>query len=273
MTTPIENALNGVPGSVEIRSTSRGGLSAVTVVFDDATDVWFARQLVLERLRSVEAELPPSAEKPELAPVSSGLGEIYQFVVRSDHHSPMQLRTLLDWEIVPKLRSVTGVIEVNTMGGELKQFQVVVDRARLEAHRLTLANVIEALRAANLNVGGGYVERREEAYTVRGQGLLRDQAEIADVVIRTGDDGTPTLVRTIAEVKVAPALRHGVITREGKSEAVTGIVMMLLGSNSRDVVRDVARASSRSRRSCRPASPSTSSTTAPISSAAPSPRC
>ena len=239
VTTPIENALNGVPGSVEIRSTSRGGLSAVTVVFDDATDVWFARQLVLERLRSVEAELPPSAEKPELAPVSSGLGEIYQFVVRSDHHSPMQLRTLLDWEIVPKLRSVTGVIEVNTMGGELKQFQVVVDRARLEAHRLTLANVIEALRAANLNVGGGYVERREEAYTVRGQGLLRDQAEIADVVIRTGDDGTPTLVRTIAEVKVAPALRHGVITREGKSEAVTGIVMMLLGSNSRDVVRDV----------------------------------
>jgi cobalt-zinc-cadmium resistance protein CzcA len=239
VTTPIENALNGVPGSVELRSTSRGGLSAVTVVFDDHTDVWFARQLVLERLRSAEADLPPSAGKPELAPVSSGLGEIYQFVVRSDHHSPMQLRTLLDWEIVPKLRSVTGVIEVNTMGGELKQFQVVVDRSRLEAHRLTLADVVEALRAANLNVGGGYVERREEAYTVRGQGLLRDQSEIADVVIRTDDSGTPTLVRTIAEVKVAPALRYGVITREGKGEAVTGVVMMLLGANSRDVVRDV----------------------------------
>jgi cobalt-zinc-cadmium resistance protein CzcA len=239
VTTPIENALNGVPGSVEIRSTSRGGLSAVTVVFDDRTDVWFARQLVLERLRSAEADLPPSAGKPELAPVSSGLGEIYQFVVRSEHHSPMQLRTLLDWEIVPKLRSVPGVIEINTMGGELKQFQVVVDRSRLEAHRLTLADVVEALRAANVNVGGGYVERREEAYTVRGQGLLRDQSEIADVVLRTDEDGTPTLVRTVAEVKIAPALRYGVITREGKGEAVTGVVMMLLGANSRDVVRDV----------------------------------
>jgi cobalt-zinc-cadmium resistance protein CzcA len=239
VTTPIENALNGVPGSVEIRSTSRGGLSAVTIVFKDNTDVWFARQLILERLRGVAADLPPSATTPELAPVSSGLGEIYQFVVRSEHHSPMQLRTLLDWEIVPKLRSVTGVIEVNTMGGELKQFQVVVDRTRLEAQKLTLQHVIEALRAANLNVGGGYVERREEAYTVRGQGMLRDEAEIADVVLRNGEDGTPTLIHHVAEVRIAPALRYGVITHAGKGEAVTGIVMMLLGSNSRDVVRDV----------------------------------
>jgi cobalt-zinc-cadmium resistance protein CzcA len=237
VTTPIENALNGIPGGVELRSTSRGGLSAVTVVFADGTDVWFARQLVLERLRGVE--LPPSATTPELGPVSSGLGEIFQFVVRSDHHSPMQLRTMLDWEIVPKLRSVPGVIEVNTMGGELKQFQVVVDRARLEAHKLSLAEVIEALRAANMNVGGGYVERREESFTVRGQGMLRDEREIADVVLRTGRGDTPTLVRHVAEVRVAPALRYGVITREGTGEAVTGIVMMLLGSNSRDVVRDV----------------------------------
>lgn len=109
VTTPIENALNGVPGNVEIRSTSRAGLSAVTVVFNDKMDVWFARQLVLERLRGVA--LPPSAETPELAPVSTGLGEIYQFIVRSSQHSPMQLRTLLDWEIVPKIRNVPGVIE------------------------------------------------------------------------------------------------------------------------------------------------------------------
>jgi cobalt-zinc-cadmium resistance protein CzcA len=239
VTTPIESALNGVPGSVELRSTSRGGLSAVTVVFNDRTDVWFARQLVLERLRSVADQLPPSAGTPELAPVSSGLGEIYQFVVRSDQRSPMQLRTLLDWEIVPRLRAVPGVVEVNTMGGELKQFQVVVDHARLEARRLTLGDVIGALRSANMNVGGGYVERGQEAYTVRGQGMLRDEGEIADVVIRTGKGDTPTLVRHVADVRVAPALRHGVITREGKGEAVTGIVMMLLGSNSRDVVRDV----------------------------------
>jgi cobalt-zinc-cadmium resistance protein CzcA len=241
VTTPIENALNGVPGSVEVRSTSRSGLSAVTVVFDDHTDVWFARQLVLERLRGVQEELPQGAGTPELAPVSSGLGEIYQFVVRSDHHSPMQLRTMLDWEIVPKLRSVPGVVEVNTMGGELKQFQVVVDRTRLAAHGLSLSDVTEALSAANMNVGGGYVERSEEAFTVRGQGMLRDEAEIADVVLQTQPDGTPTLVKNVAEVLVAPALRHGVITREGKGEAVTGIVMMLLGSNSRDVVHDVGQ--------------------------------
>lgn len=236
VTTPIENALNGTPGAVELRSTSRAGLSAVTVVFEDGADVWFARQLVLERLRGIESTLPPSAGTPELGPVSSGLGEIFQFVVRSDHHTPMQLRTLLDWEIVPKLRGVPGVVEVNTMGGELKQLQVVVDPARLRAHGLSLPDVVDALRAANVNVGGGYVERREEAFTVRGQGVLRDEAEIGDVVIRAAPNGTPTLVRNVAEVRVAPALRYGVITREGRGEAVTGIVMMLLGQNSRDVV-------------------------------------
>lgn len=238
VTTPIENALNGVPAAVEQRSVSRAGLSAVTVIFKDGTDVWFARQLVLERLRGVE--LPPSTSVPELAPVSSGLGEIYQFVVRSDHHSPMQLRTLLDWEIVPRLRNVPGVIEVNTMGGDLKQFKVVIDGTRLQAHRLSLRDVVDALRAANLNVGGGYIERRQEAFTVRGQGMLKDHADIGSVAIRTAEDGTPVLIRHVADVEVSPALRYGVITHNGQGEAVTGIVMMLLGSNSRDVVRDVA---------------------------------
>ncbi|HEU4412821.1 MAG TPA: CusA/CzcA family heavy metal efflux RND transporter [Polyangiaceae bacterium] len=240
VTVPIENGLNGVPGNVEIRSISRAGLSAVTVVFTDETDVWFARQLVLERLRSIQADLPPTAQTPELAPVSTGLGEIYQFVVRSPSHSPMQLRTMLDWEIVPKLRSVPGVIEVNTMGGDLKQYQVVVDRGRLKAQRMTLEDVLEALRSANVNVGGGYIERRGEAFTIRGQGMLRTEDEIADVVVRSEADGTAVLVRHVADVKVGSALRYGVITQNGEGEAVTGIVMMLLGANSRDVVRAVA---------------------------------
>jgi cobalt-zinc-cadmium resistance protein CzcA len=237
VTMPIENALNGVPGAVEQRSVSRSGLSAVTLVFKDGMDVWFARQLVLERLRGIE--LPPSASPPELAPVSSGLGEIYQFVVRSENHSAMQLRTLLDWEIVPKLRSVPGVVEINTAGGELKQFQVVINPAQLKSRGLTIEQVIDALRGANMNVGGGYVERREEAYTVRGQGMLTSTTDVGNVVIHTASDGVPVLVRHIAEIKVGPALRHGVITYNGKTEAVTGIVMMLLGSNSRDVVKDV----------------------------------
>jgi cobalt-zinc-cadmium resistance protein CzcA len=239
VTIPMENALNGVPGNTEIRSVSRAGLSAVTVVFDDHTDVWFARQLVLERIRGVP--LPPSASTPELSPVSTGLGEIYQFVVRSDLHSPMQLRTLLDWEIVPRLRSVSGVIEVNTMGGDLKQFQIVVDPVRLGARHLTLGQVVDALRAANLNIGGGYVERGEEAFSVRGQGMFRTDTDIGNVVLRTDLDGIPVLVRHVADVRVGAALRHGVITREGRDEAVTGIVMMLLGANSRDVVQAVGR--------------------------------
>lgn len=239
VTMPIENALNGTPGAVELRSVSRSGLSAVTIVFKDDTDVWFARQLVLERLRGIE--LPPQAGVPELGPVSSGLGEIFQFVVRSDHHSPMQLRTLLDWEIVPRLRGVPGVVEVNTMGGELKQVHVRVDRARLASQGVTLRQVVEALEGANVSTGGGYVERGEESFTVRGQGMLRSADEVEQVVIRSNAEGTPVLVRNVADVEVGAALRHGVITHNGHGEAVTGIVMMLLGSNSRDVVRDVGK--------------------------------
>lgn len=237
---PIENTLNGVPGQTEIRSVSRAGLSAVTVVFNDDTDVWFARQLILERLRTLDDVLPPGAEAPQLAPVSTGLGEIYQFVMRSTRHSPMQLRTLLDWEIVPRLRGVPGVIEVNTQGGYLKQFQVVIDPDRLKAFHLPLSEVISALRAANVNVGGGQLERHGESYTLRGEGLLKDRAEIGQVVIRIAADGTPVLVKNVAEVRVGPALRYGTTTYNGEGEAVTGTVLMLLGANSRDVVRAVS---------------------------------
>ena len=237
VTAPLELVLNGLPGSVEFRSVSRTGLSAVTVIFEDGTDVWFARQLVIERLRDVA--LPPSAEVPELAPVSTGLGEIYQFVLRSDLHTPMQLRTMLDWEIVPRLRSVPGVIEVNTQGGELKQFQVVVDRERLRAQDLSLSDVTNALRAANMNVGGGYLERNRESFVVRGRGMLRDTSEIESVVVSKGAQGAPILIRNVADVRIGAALRYGVITYDGKGEAVSGTVMMLLGSNSRDVVHAV----------------------------------
>ena len=241
VTVPIENGLNGVPRNTEIRSVSRSGLSAVTVIFEDSVDVWFARQLVLERLRAIAGDLPATAETPELAPVSTGLGEIYQFVVRSDYHSPMQLRTLLDWEIVPKLRGVGGVIEVNTQGGELKEYQVVIDPGRLKAYQLTLEHVVEALSSANMNVGGGYIERQSESYTIRGQGLLSNEQEIGDVVIRAPEGGPPILVRHLGHVKVGAALRYGIITYNGQGEAVTGTVLMLLGSNSRDVVRAVGQ--------------------------------
>jgi len=239
LTFPIETALNGMPKLSELRSVSRSGLSAVTAVFKDDVDIWLARQMVLERVRSVEGDLPKLAGRPQLSPVSGGLGEIYQFVVRSEQHSPMQLRTLLDWEIAPKLRQSPGIVEVNTMGGDLKEYQVVLEPSRLHSYKLTLADVVDALTRANANVGGGYIERQGEALTLRGVGLLQNEQEIEAVVIRTADDGTPILVRNVSRVQVGSAMRFGTITRDGVGEAVTGITMMLIGANGREVVQGV----------------------------------
>ena len=236
---PIENALNGIPGQAELRSLADAGVTSVTVVFREGTDPYFARQLVIERLRGIESELPPSAGTPTLAPLSTGLGEIYQFVVKSSVHSPMQLRTLLDWEIVPKLRSIPGITEINTQGGELKQYQVRVDPVRLHAEGATLAEVVASLRSGNLSAGGGYLDRGSESYIVRGEGMLRNEQEIADVIVKLRGQQSPLRVGQVADVVIGPALRYGAITHDGKGEAVAGTVMMLLGANSRDVVRAV----------------------------------
>ncbi len=238
---PIENALNGIPGQVELRSLADAGVCSVTVVFREGTDPYFARQLVLERLRGIEKELPPSAGVPMLAPLSTGLGEIYQFVVKSTLHSPMQLRTLLDWEIVPQLRSIPGITEINTMGGELKQYQVKVDPVRLHAQSATLAEIVAALRSANLSAGGGYLERGSESYVVRGEGMLRNEQDIAEVIVKLRGTQAPLRVSQVADVVIGPALRYGAITHDGKGEAVAGVVMMLLGANSRDVVGAVGK--------------------------------
>ena len=148
VTFPVEMGLNGLPKLDELRSVTRAGLSAVTIVFKEDMDIWFARQLVSERLREIEADVPAEFGKPQLAPVSTGLGEIYQFVLESDKHTPMELRGMLQWDLTPKLRSVPGVIEVNAMGGAAKEYQVVIDPARLAAHRLSLcAGARGALRA------------------------------------------------------------------------------------------------------------------------------
>lgn len=239
VTFPIETGLNGLPGLAEIRSVTRSGMSAVTVVFDEDADVWFARQLVLERLRSIEADIPSQFGKPELAPVSTGLGEIYQFVLRSDRHTPTELRSMLEWEIGPSLRTVRGVIEVNALGGEKKQYEVVLDPAKLAAHRVTLGRVLDALARNNANVGGGYIERGAEQYTIRGEGQLRTLDDIASVVVATDPEGTPVLIRNLATVRVGATLPQGVVTQDGEGEVVTGIVMMLVGQNSRTVVQSV----------------------------------
>ena len=239
VTFPVEMGLNGLPELSEMRSVTRAGLSAVTIVFKEKMDIWFARQMVSERLREIEADIPRGFGKPQLAPVSTGLGEIYQFVLESDRHSPMELRVLLQWELIPKLRAVPGVIEVNAMGGAAKEYQVVLDPGKLAAHQLTLGQVIEALERNNANVGGGWIERGAEQLVIRGEGQLRTVADIEDVVVSVDRDGTPLQIRTLGIAKVGAALPQGVVTRDGKGEVVAATVLMLMGQNSRDVVHAV----------------------------------
>jgi cobalt-zinc-cadmium resistance protein CzcA len=239
VTRPVEMGLNGVPHLAEIRSVTREGVSTVTVIFDEAVDVWFARQLVMERLREIEADVPPQFGTPQMAPVSTGLGEIYQFVVKGEGRTPMELRTLLDWEISPRLRSVPGVVEVNAFGGVKRQYQVVIDPARLAAHAVTLAQVFQALARNNVNVGGGYVERGAEQFVIRGEGQFRSEDDIARTVVTVGAAGTPVQIRHLGEVRIGGALPQGVVTQDGHGEVVAGLVLMLAGENSRTVVHAV----------------------------------
>ena len=239
LTYPVETSMNGLPGVSEIRSISRTAVSVVTVVFDDDTNIWFARQLVSERLKLAEADIPNGMGQPELAPVSTGLGQIYEFYLTSKTHSQMELRTLLDWVVGYRLRSVPGVIEVNSMGGEAKQYQVVLDRERLHAHRLTVAEIEDKLERNNAAQGAGYIEKNREAYVIRGDAQYKSLDDIGNTVVASDADGTPVLLKQLAKVQVGPALRFGVATKLAEGEIVTGTVMMLIGANSRDVVDGV----------------------------------
>ncbi len=244
VTFPIELAMAGLPDMEDVRSLSKFGLSQVTVTFKERTNIYFARQLVLERLIAAEKELPAGIT-PEIAPVSTGLGEIYQFTVENapgatEKRSLMELRTILDWFIKPQLRTVPGVIEVNSFGGEEKQYQVLVDPNRLVGHGLSLAQVIEALEKNNSNAGGAYIEHAGEQQLLRGVGLIQNERDIENIVVAS-HQGTPIFVRNIGEVSLGAQVRQGAATRDGKGETVMGIAMMLKGENSRAVAERVER--------------------------------
>ncbi|WP_244932542.1 efflux RND transporter permease subunit [Leptospira yanagawae] len=238
ITYPIELELNGIPGATEIRSISRAGVSSVSVIFEDGVDIWFARQLVNERLKIVDSKIPPEYGRPELAPVATALGDIYEFVLLSDNHDETELRSYVDWELSKKIKSVPGVIEVNTLGGSLKQYQILIDPKRLQVHKLTISEIIENLKTANFNTGGGYVQKDYEQLVIRGEGQFEGLEEIKRVAVRTSKDGIPLLLGQIATVKEGPALRFGIATKDSK-EVVAATVIMLLGQNSRDVVTSV----------------------------------
>ncbi len=237
ITFPIEVALSGLPRLEETRSISQFGLSQVTVIFQDDVDIYFARQLVLERLQSAKEELPPNISPPSMGPVSTGLGEIFYVLVEGPQ-SDMERRTLLDWVIKPQLRTVPGLSEVNPYGGLVKQYQVLVDPQKLIAYRITIRQVQEALEANNRNAGGAYLQRGDEQQLVRGVGVIRNVEDIANVVVQA-EKGVPVFVRDVAEVKEGAAIRQGALTEDGKGEAVAGITMLLMGENGRIVVERV----------------------------------
>ncbi|QQR89795.1 MAG: efflux RND transporter permease subunit [Myxococcales bacterium] len=251
ITFPVETAMSGVPKVEEIRSVSKFGLSVVTVVFEEGSDIYWARQQVSERLTEAREQIPQGYGEPAMGPISTGLGEIYQFEVKGEPmceaeqedteecYTPMELRTILDWYVNYQLRSVPGIVEVNSFGGQLKTYQATLDPKQLVAYGLSVGDVLSALEANNRNVGGGYIAHQGEQYLVRGEGLIEDLESLGSIVLSHDAQGTPVYVRDVGQVQFAPMIRQGAVTRDGRGETVVGIVMMLMGENSRAVVNRV----------------------------------
>ena len=237
VTYPIEQQMGGVPRVTQVRSLSKPGLSQVIVVFEDDTDIYFARQQVFERIQGAKEQLPAGSE-PELGPISTGLGEIFQYTLESETLSPMELRGIQDFLVAPQLRPIPGVNEVNSFGGFVKQYHVLVRPDALVKYGLGLREVVEALERSNANAAGGFIVRGWEQTYVRGLGQLGGVQDIREVVLKVAE-GTPVHVHDVADVVVGPQPRQGGVSRDGKGEAVAGMVIMLRGANSKDVVTRV----------------------------------
>lgn len=244
ITFPIEQANTNIPGLEEIRSFSRFGLSLVTIVFDDKTDIYWARQQVAERLQQVQAEIPTSIGTPELGPISTGLGEIYQYVVRAkegyeDRYDATDLRTIQDWIVRRQLLNVKGVAEVSSFGGKLKQFEIAVHPNKLQAFQITISDVLEAVEKNNQNTGGAYIEKGPTVLFIRSEGLLGGKEDIENIAIKMDSNGIPLFVRDVAEVKIGHSTRYGAMVYNDVGEVSGAIVMMLKGANSSQVIKDV----------------------------------
>ncbi len=237
VTFPIETAMGGVPGVTQVRSLSQYGLSQVTVTFRDEVDIYFARQLVSERLNAVKEELPTGLESPQMGPVSTGLGDIYMYALESKERPPMELRSLQDWFLAPRLRTVPGVAEVNAADGSVKQYQVVVNPRALLARGISVDEVVTALQKNNRNAGGGALEQNGERVLIRSVGMATRTGDIEKIVVKS-DNGSPILVRDVAEVRLGVPTLTGLSTKDGK-EALIGVVMMLKGANGREVANAV----------------------------------
>jgi cobalt-zinc-cadmium resistance protein CzcA len=237
---PIEQAMRGLPRVKQVRSLSKAELSQVVIVFEDGAETYWTRQVVFERLATARERLPPGIE-PELGPISTGLGEILQYTLEGDGQTAMELRTIQDWIISPLLKPISGVNEVNSFGGEVKQYQVLVSPELLLEYGLTVDQVVEAVQRGNANAGGGVLVRGWEQLYLRGVGLLEDIPDIERIVL-TSRSGVPVFVRDVAEVVIGAEPRQGAVSRDGRGEVVAGMIIMLKGENSRDVVSRVKEA-------------------------------
>ncbi|RFM28510.1 CusA/CzcA family heavy metal efflux RND transporter [Deminuibacter soli] len=244
ITFPIEQACSNIPGLKQIRSFSRFGLSLVTIVFNDETDVYWARQQISERLQQVAQDIPAGIGSPEMAPVSTGLGEIYQYVVRplkgyEGKYNEMDLRTIQDWIVRRQLMGTPGVAEVASFGGRLKQYEIAVRQEQLKAYNLTIGDVFTALEQNNQNTGGAYIEKGPTVLYIRSEGLTTTLDDISRIVVKNLDNGTPLLMRDVATVQYGSAIRYGAMTFNDKGEVAGAVVMMLKGENSSEVIKRV----------------------------------
>lgn len=245
ITYPIELEMGNLPGIQEIRSISKFGISLVTLVFEDKIGTYLPRQLIAEKLQTVTEKIPMGIGKPEMGPITTGLGEIYQYVLEvkpeyKDRYDAMQLRTIQDWQIRRQLAGIKGVVEINSWGGYLKQFEISVYPEKLYEYNVTLKDVYDALILNNSVAGGSYIEKNNKSYFIRGDGLIKSIDDIERIVVKT-NNLIPILIRDVAEVTTGYAPRFGAITANGKGETVLGQIMMLKGSNSSQVIQDVKK--------------------------------
>ncbi len=244
ITFPIEQACSSIPGLKQVRSFSRFGLSLVTVVFNDESDIYWARQQISERLQKVQQELPAGIGNPEMAPVTTGLGEIYQYVVRpkkgyENKYDAIQLRTIQDWIVRRQLIGTPGVAEVSSFGGKLKQYEVAINPDQLKAYNLSITDIFDALEKNNQNTGGAYIEKGPTVLYIRSEGLTTSLEDIEKIVVKSLPDGNPLLMRDVAKVQFGTAIRYGAMTYNDKGEVAGAVVMMLKGENSSAVIKKV----------------------------------
>ncbi len=243
VTYPVEVSMANLPGVTEIRSVSRFGLSVVTIVFEDDMGIYLPRQLVAEKLTEVKEKIPQGFGEPSMGPISTGLGEIYQYTLEVDsayllRYSAADLRIMQDWIVRRQMAMVPGVVEVNAFGGNIKQYEVAVDPDELKAIGLTISDIFTALEKNNQNTGGAYIEKDHYANFIRGEGLARSIKDIESIVV-TNIDGLPITIKDVAIVQIGKAIRYGAFTKDGKGEAVGGMILMLKGANSNNVINAV----------------------------------